>query len=81
MLIALRAGPGVAHSGTLAARRRKPTVLGADPALSAGLGLTRQWLHAHRLELPHPVTGEPVSIVSEYPDDLAHALGALRGEV
>lgn len=54
---------------------------GADPKLAAELGLTRQWLHAHRLELPHPVTGEPVSIVSEYPDDLAHALGALRGEV
>lgn len=53
---------------------------GANPKLAAELGLTRQWLHAHRLELPHPVTGEPVTIVSEYPDDLAHALAALRGE-
>lgn len=53
---------------------------GANPRLAADLGLTRQWLHAHRLELPHPVTGEPVRIVSEYPDDLAHALSVLRGE-
>lgn len=53
---------------------------GADPSLAAELGLTRQWLHAHRLELPHPVTGEPVTVVSPYPDDLAHALAALRGQ-
>jgi len=52
---------------------------GANPAQAAELGLTRQWLHARRLELPHPVTGEPVTIDSEYPDDLAHALAALRG--
>lgn len=30
---------------------------GADPALSAGLGLTRQWLHAKRLGFTSPVTG------------------------
>ena len=53
---------------------------GANPKLAAELGLTRQWLHAHRLELPHPVTGESVTIVSPYPDDLDHALAALRGE-
>ncbi|MGW5854239.1 MULTISPECIES: RluA family pseudouridine synthase [Micrococcus] len=52
---------------------------GADPRLAAELGLTRQWLHAHHLSFPHPVTGEPVSITSPYPDDLAHALAALRG--
>ena len=53
---------------------------GADPRLAAELGLTRQWLHAHRLAFPHPVTGEPVTITSPYPDDLAHALAALRGD-
>ncbi|QCP07880.1 RluA family pseudouridine synthase [Micrococcus luteus] len=51
---------------------------GADPRLAAELGLTRQWLHAHRLSFPHPVTGEPVSVTSEHPDDLAHALARLR---
>ncbi|WP_421084541.1 RluA family pseudouridine synthase [Rothia nasimurium] len=51
---------------------------GADPALSAHLGLTRQWLHAHRLGFTHPSTGEYVEFESPYPQDLAYALEALR---
>ncbi|ORC18905.1 MULTISPECIES: RluA family pseudouridine synthase [Rothia] len=51
---------------------------GADPVLSAHLGLTRQWLHAHRLGFTHPSTGEPVEYVSPYPQDLVYALEALR---
>src|SRR6202040_3681447 len=31
---------------------------GADPALAARLGLTRQWLHARELGFEHPGTGE-----------------------
>jgi 23S rRNA pseudouridine1911/1915/1917 synthase len=51
---------------------------GADPVLSARLGLTRQWLHARQLSFAHPATGETVTFVSEYPADLAHALEVLR---
>lgn len=51
---------------------------GADPALSAHLGLTRQWLHAHRLGFTHPTSGERVEFESPYPQDLAYALDALR---
>jgi 23S rRNA pseudouridine1911/1915/1917 synthase len=51
---------------------------GADPTLSARLGLDRQWLHARGLAFLHPRTNEPVSFVSDYPDDLAHALDVLR---
>lgn len=51
---------------------------GADPRLSAELGLTRQWLHAHRLGFTHPVTGEKMSFISDYPLDLDYALNALR---
>ncbi|WOF21831.1 RluA family pseudouridine synthase [Microbacterium betulae] len=51
---------------------------GADPTLSARLGLTRQWLHAHELAFSHPATGERVRFTSAYPDDLAHALAILR---
>jgi len=51
---------------------------GADPRLAAELGLVRQWLHAHKLGFPHPVTGEFVEFVSEYPADLRHALELLR---
>lgn len=53
---------------------------GADPTLSARLGLTRQWLHAHRLSFTHPSSGERVTFASPYPADLADALAALRGE-
>lgn len=52
---------------------------GADPTLSARLGLTRQWLHAHELSFAHPVTTDWVTFSSAYPADLAHALEVLRG--
>jgi 23S rRNA pseudouridine1911/1915/1917 synthase len=51
---------------------------GADPALSARLGLTRQWLHAVQLSFEHPATGEWVTFTTTYPDDLQHALDVLR---
>jgi len=53
---------------------------GADPNLSARLGLIRQWLHAHELSFAHPHTGEWVTFRSEYPADLEHALEVLRGD-
>lgn len=37
-------------------------------------GLARQFLHAARLELAHPITGAPVQVVSELPEDLRAAL-------
>ena len=49
---------------------------GADPTLSARLGLTRQWLHAMKLEFRHPATGEEIR-ESSYPADLQHALDVL----
>lgn len=52
---------------------------GADPTLSAKLGLKRQWLHALELEFEHPSSGQRVRFVSEYPADLARALDILRG--
>ncbi len=53
---------------------------GADPTLSARLGLSRQWLHAHELGFTHPATGEWVTFASGYAPDLARALAILRGE-
>jgi 23S rRNA pseudouridine1911/1915/1917 synthase len=53
---------------------------GADPTLSARLGLTRQWLHAHQLAFTHPGTGEWVQFESPYPADFVHALDVLRGD-
>jgi 23S rRNA pseudouridine1911/1915/1917 synthase len=51
---------------------------GADPTLSARLGLTRQWLHAMKLGFRHPTTGEQHEFESNYPADLQHALDVLR---
>lgn len=42
--------------------------------LKADLGLERQFLHAYRLTLVHPVTGEELSFVDPLPDDLAERL-------
>ena len=51
---------------------------GADPTLAARLKLNRQWLHARELGFLHPRTQEEVRFVSDYPDDLEHALVMLR---
>jgi 23S rRNA pseudouridine1911/1915/1917 synthase len=64
------------------AAQRHPCVgdamYGADPTISARLGLSRQWLHAHKLGFKHPATGEYVEFESPYPADLQHALDVLR---
>ena len=44
----------------------------------AKYGLTRQFLHAHRLAFAHPRTGERLSFESELPADLAAALRQAR---
>jgi 23S rRNA pseudouridine1911/1915/1917 synthase len=54
------------------------TMYGADPTLSARLGLTRQWLHAKKLGFTHPRSGEWIEFEVEYPADLQHALDILR---
>lgn len=64
------------------AAQRHPCVgdamYGADPTISARLGLTRQWLHAKRLGFEHPTTREHVEFESAYPADLQRALEVLR---
>jgi 23S rRNA pseudouridine1911/1915/1917 synthase len=66
------------------AAQRHPCVgdamYGADPTISARLGLSRQWLHAMQLGFTHPTTGDRVEFSSVYPADLQHALDVLRGD-
>jgi 23S rRNA pseudouridine1911/1915/1917 synthase len=50
------------------------TTYGGEPKY----GLTRQFLHAHRLGFAHPLSGERMSFASELPPDLAEALAAAR---
>ncbi|MGK5172512.1 RluA family pseudouridine synthase [Geodermatophilus sp. CPCC 205761] len=56
------------------------TTYGADPTLAARLGVSRQWLHAVRLGIPHPADGHWMEFTSPYPPDLAGALDILRAE-
>ena len=42
------------------------------PGAGDALLLDRLALHAHRLELAHPITGAPLDLVSPLPHDLEH---------
>jgi len=53
---------------------------GADPVFAKSLGLTRQWLHAHRLTFLHPADGQERSYISAYSADLEAALASLRSQ-
>jgi 23S rRNA pseudouridine1911/1915/1917 synthase len=54
------------------------TMYGADPTLAKKLDIDRQWLHAKELGFSHPITGEQLHFVTEYPKDLAEVLVKLR---
>lgn len=45
--------------------------------LKADLGLTRQFLHAYRLDLDHPVTGAHLAFVDPPPADLGEVLASI----
>jgi 23S rRNA pseudouridine1911/1915/1917 synthase len=84
-LVAVRLETGRTHQIRVHfAAMRHPCVgdmtYGADPTLAVKLGLDRQWLHAVSLGFTHPRSGTYVEFMSDYPDDLAHALEVLRGE-
>ncbi len=53
---------------------------GADPALAARLGITRQWLHARQLGFAHPSDGHWIEFTSDYPADLRASLEMLTAE-
>lgn len=42
--------------------------------------LERMALHAHRIELPHPVSGEHLTVTAPIPNDLRQSLAALAGD-
>ena len=54
------------------------TTYGADPTLASRVGLTRPALHAARLEIEHPATGELVVVESPDPPDFVEALRRLE---
>ena len=52
---------------------------GADHTLAAKLSISRPWLHAKKLALLHPSTGERMEFVTDYPAELKASLELLRG--
>ena len=55
-----------------------PVAGDAQYGAAGDLGLGRQFLHAHRLRFPHPVTGREVAVGSSLPVELEAALGRAR---
>lgn len=57
------------------------SMYGANPVLAQNLELSRQWLHAMRLEFRHPRTRIWTTVESRrYPVDLQHALDQVRAD-
>ncbi|PWQ97695.1 23S rRNA pseudouridine(1911/1915/1917) synthase RluD [Leucothrix pacifica] len=64
---------------TYGGRLRIPSGLG-EAKCNALRQFPRQALHAARLSLDHPITGEPLSVEAEMPDDMKELLAVLMGE-
>ncbi len=74
-LLRLRLDTGRTHQIRVHLKSIGHPVVGDPEYGTAGLlGLERQFLHATRLAFPHPITGEPVEVHSDLPDDLCLAL-------
>jgi len=69
---------GDAVYGGLVKKRLSPSDAQRSLARQMLEGLSRQALHASRLELEHPVTGSPLVFTSPWPEDLAAAVNRLR---
>jgi 23S rRNA pseudouridine1911/1915/1917 synthase len=75
-LLRLRLETGRTHQIRVHLQAIGHPVAGDPEYGTAGLyGLRRQFLHATSLELAHPITGEPIEVFSELPQDLRLALG------
>jgi len=61
--------------GRVTATRRRAL---SDSALEAARGFQRQALHADRLAIEHPITGQPLNFKSELPSDIKQLLLALE---
>ena len=60
------------------ASRKHPLVADAVYGGAPALGLTRQALHAYKLALAHPISGETLQFESTLPQDLAAAWACLQ---
>ena len=82
-LVEVKLETGRTHQIRVHMRHINHPVVG-DPVYGSGrgkrdLGLSRQFLHAYKLELSHPRTKEPLSFEESIPPELQLILNELRG--
>lgn len=82
-LVEVKLETGRTHQIRVHMRHINHPVVG-DPVYGSGhwkrdLGLSRQFLHAYKLELSHPRTKEPLSFEESIPPELQLILNKLRG--
>ncbi|MGB0740148.1 MAG: RluA family pseudouridine synthase [Planctomycetaceae bacterium] len=68
-------GRGEFRRGEITKGRRLPTSGDADDVL-----ISRQALHAHRLTIQHPVSGQEMTFEAPLPEDFQRTLQAMRAE-
>jgi 23S rRNA pseudouridine1911/1915/1917 synthase len=79
-LLRLRLDTGRTHQIRVHLKAIGHPVAGDPQYGGAGLlGLQRQFLHATRLAFGHPVTGQPIEVLSPLPEDLRQALTRAGG--
>ena len=71
------AGHPILHDSIYGGTRREAKLPEGSPVRRAALAIGRQALHAHVLELLHPITLRPLRLVSPLPADFARALEEL----
>jgi 23S rRNA pseudouridine1911/1915/1917 synthase len=78
LLVEARPRTGRRHQVRVHLAHAGMPILGDAVHGDAGPRAPRPMLHAHRLALPHPLTGEPLAIASPLPEDFASLLVRLR---
>lgn len=66
------------YGGGQAFRRSELSLPVEPPGDATDLLITRQALHAHRIEFTHPKTGQPLAFEAPLPEDFERTLAALR---
>jgi 23S rRNA pseudouridine1911/1915/1917 synthase len=78
LLVEARPRSGRRHQVRVHLAHAGMPILGDPVYGDAGRRAPRLMLHAHRLALPHPLTGEPLAVESPLPGDFASLLARLR---
>jgi 23S rRNA-/tRNA-specific pseudouridylate synthase len=79
LLIEARPSTGRKHQIRIQLAGRGLPILGDVRYGPRAQGVPRVMLHALRLELRHPATGEPLAVTSPYPPDFSERLVTQRG--